>query len=274
MYYIRFGFHILSSFHSRHSLKMEEYMKKLVEHSEPKPSYHIIVTGGSSKLKTIYNPPLTFPEGACSYEMALIKLETYYSFPNVKSTNNALRVSLDDGKTWKLIEIPVGCYEITDINKELQRLITSVGGKSDRITFSPNLNTLRCMLDIKDENYRVDFNVKNSIRKVLGFDAKIYSKGRHEGEQLVNILDVNSILVNCDVIGASRVNGKEAPVIHNFFPNVGPGEKIVETPKNLIYVPIMLNVISQMTVWVTDQSGKELDLQGEELTITFHIKSC
>ena len=76
------------------------------------------------------------------------------------------------------------------------------------------------MLDIKDENHRVDFNVPNSIRKVLGLDAKIYSKGRHEGEQLVNILDVNSILVNCDVIGASTVNGKEAPIIHNFFPNV------------------------------------------------------
>ena len=63
-------------------------------------------------------------------------------------------------------------------------------------------------------------------------------------------------------------------MIHNFFPNVAPGEKIVETPKNLIYVPITLNVISQLTLWVTDQSGEVLDLRGEELTITLHIKSC
>jgi len=63
-------------------------------------------------------------------------------------------------------------------------------------------------------------------------------------------------------------------VIHIFFPNVAPGEKIVETPKNLIYVPITLNVISQLTLWVTDQSGEVLDLRGEELTITLHIKSC
>ena len=85
-----------------------EYLKKLVEHSEPKPSYHVISTGKSSKLKTIFSPPLTFPEGACSYEMALIKLETYYSFPNIKHTNNNVAVSFDSGKDWKLIKIPVG----------------------------------------------------------------------------------------------------------------------------------------------------------------------
>ena len=251
-----------------------EYLKKLVEHSEPKPSFHVISTGKSSKLKTIFNPPLTFPEGACSYEMALIRLESYYSFPNIKSTNNAVRISLNNGKDWKLIEIPIGCYEIKAINTELQRLIVSVGGKADQIVIKPNVNTLKCILEIKEQSYQIDFRTKNSLRSILGFDPKIYKHGRYEGEQLVNILNVNSILVNCDIIGASRVNGKEAPVIHNFFPNVAPGEKIVETPKNLIYVPITLNVISQMTVWVTDQRGEVLDLRGEELTITFHIKSC
>ena len=27
-------------------------------------------------------------------------------------------------------------------------------------------------------------------------------------------------------------------------------------------------------LWVTDQNGRELDLRGEELTLTFHIKAC
>ena len=87
-------------------------------------------------------------------------------------------------------------------------------------------------------------------------------------------MSVNSILVNCDIIDASRVNGIEAPVIYNFFPNVSPGEKIVEEPKNLIYVPITLGIISQMTCWLTDQDKSDLDLRGEELTISFHLKSC
>ena len=139
---------------------------------------------------------------------------------------------------------------------------------------SANKNTLKCILTVQDESTYVDFDIKNSLRTVLGFDAKIYKRGRYESENLVNILSVNSILVHCDVIGASRVNGVEAPVIYNFFPDVSPGEKIVSQPQHLIYMPLTMNIISRMTCWVTDQNGKELDLRGEELTLTFHVRKA
>ena len=111
-------------------------------------------------------------------------------------------------------------------------------------------------------------------RLILQLKIACDKRGRHESENLVDIISVNSILVHCDIIGASRVNGTEAPVIYNFFPNVAPDDKIVSTPRNLIYVPITLNVISHMKCWLTDQSGNELDLRGEELTITFYTKAC
>ena len=156
-----------------------EYLKKLVEHSEPKPSYHVISTGKSSQLKTIFSPPLTFPDGACSYEMALIKLETYYSFPNIKQTNNVISVSIDNAKSWKSLKIPVGCYEVASINQEIQRLIVEVGGKEVQISIFPNLNTLKAILNIKNNDYQVDFNIENSLCTVLGFDRKVYTSGRH-----------------------------------------------------------------------------------------------
>ena len=109
---------------------------------------------------------------------------------------------------------------------------------------------------------------------MLGFEARKYKGGskRYESENNVNILRVNSILVNCDVIASSRINGMPASVIYNFFPNVSPGEKIICQPKHIIYVPITLSIISSMTVWITDERNKLLDLRGEELTLTFHIR--
>ena len=92
---------------------------------------------------------------------------------------------------------------------------------------SPNPNTLRCVLEILHETCRVDFNVDDSLCKVLGFNKKIYKAGRHGSEILVNILSANSILVHCDVIEASRLNGIEAPLIYSFFPDVAPADKIV-----------------------------------------------
>ena len=252
---------------------MEEQLQKLVEHAEPKPSQLVIISGKNSRLETTFNPPLVFPK-SCPYEMALCRLETYYSFPNIDDTNNKIKVSKDSGKNWITIAIPTGCYEIEAINNTIQRFIEESGGKADMIILSPNPNTLKCILEIKTDGYEVNFNVDDSLRSVLGFNTKTYTRGRHESEHLVNIMNVNSILVHCDIVGASRMNGLEAPIIYNFFPNVAPGEKIVSTPLHLIYLPLMLDIISYMTCWVTDQNGRELDLRGEELTLTFHIKAC
>ena len=56
---------------------MEEHLPKLVDNAEPKPSYSIIVTGNTLRLRTVFNPSLVFAGGSCYYEMALMKLETY-----------------------------------------------------------------------------------------------------------------------------------------------------------------------------------------------------
>ena len=143
-----------------------------------------------------------------------------------------------------------------------------------RIVLSPNPNTLRCMLEVLDAKYQVNFDEDDSLCTVLGFDKKVYKVGRHESEHIVNILSANSILVHCDVIESFRLNGIEAPVIYTFFPDAAPGDRIISIPRHLIYIPLTLNVISRMTCWVTEENGKELDLQGEELTLTFHLKAC
>ena len=245
---------------------MEEHLQRLVELAERRLSgFPILLTGRQTKISTEFQPTFQLPSG--NYEMALNRLETYYSFPNINPKNSHFRISIDKGKTWTMMSIPTGSYEITAINATIQRLIEENGGKAKMINILPNVNTLKCILDITNENYQIDFTVDNCLRTVLGFDSKIYTQGRYEGDQLVDILNINSILVHCNIVGASRVNGKEAPIIYNFFPNVAPGDKIVETPTNLIYVPIIVDTISTLTCWLTDQDGQPLDLRGEQLTI-------
>lgn len=248
------------------SSSSEEYLRRIAENSQKHASYNIVVSGNSSSIVTTYNPPLDL-DRTRQHEIALISLETYYSFPNIDTTNNRVRYSRDNGFSWKEITIPIGCYEINAINEELRKAIPD-----DGMTIRANIYTLKCVMVVK-KNFIVDFSQGNSLRSVLGFNARQYAAGRHTSENVVNILNVNSILVNLDIIGSSRVNGVEAPVIYNFFPNVAPGEKIVSVPKNIIYLPLTLHTISRMTCWVTDQHHKLLDLRGEELTIRFHIRS-
>ena len=70
----------------------------------------------------------------------------------------------------------------------------------------------------------------------------------------------------------SFLPGTQAPVAYNFFPNAAPGQKILEATHNLIYLPVTVDVISTLSVWLTDRHGKLVDLRGEELTIRFHLR--
>ena len=112
----------------------------------------------------------------------------------------------------------------------------------------------------------------NSIRTVLGFNRWVYSEGYNESENLVNIMSISSLRVTTDIIGASHSNGTTGNVIYSFFPNVGPGYKIIEVPANLVYLPVTLYTISSMETKLTDQNGKLVNLRGEELSIRFHIR--
>ena len=58
------------------------------------------------------------------------------------------------------------------------------------------------------------------------------------------------------------MRGTQAPITYNFFPNAAPGQKILEGPHNLIYLPVTVDVISPLSVWLMDQHGELLDLRG------------
>ena len=120
-------------------------------------------------------------------------------------------------------------------------------------------------------NYEVDFRQDNSINSLLGFHSKRYTSGFHESEKMVNILTINSIHVNIDIILGSYVNGSTQHKIYSFYPDVSPGNKIIENPHNLFYLPITSDTIHCSTIWLTDQNGNELNLRGENLSIRFHL---
>ena len=55
-------------------------------------------------------------------------------------------------------------------------------------------------------------------------------------------MSVNSILVHSNIIHSSYMRGTQAPVAYNFFPNAAPGQKILDAPHNLIYLPVAVDV--------------------------------
>jgi len=132
--------------------------------------------------------------------MALVNLETYYSFPNITHENSKMFYSPDAGVTWYLIVVPEGSYDIEDINKYIKQRIKQNGHDDSSVTLSAN--TLKAGL-ILENNYQVDFSSIDSISSVLGFSHEFYTANYPESQNPVNILSINSILVNVNIISGS-----------------------------------------------------------------------
>ena len=254
-----------------------ELLQIIAENTEAKDSFYIIATAkGKSTVTQSFSPPLIFRQrsnGTTNYEMALVGLNTYYSFPNIDETNNTVTMFKKVAKEWQELNTVVlgtGCYEVEAIDKEIKRQMG--WGKDAPVKFAPNNSTLNCVMNVK-KDYKVNFAVENSLASVLGFSQKEYYEGRWESDEIVNILKVNSILVYCDIISGSRVDGLEKPIIFHFSPNVAPGIKIVIEPQQPIYLPITVDTISQMTIWLTDQEGRPIDLRGENIVFNFHVRA-
>ena len=256
---------------------MEDLLKQIAKNTAHKTSFQIIVSGNESSFNTRLNPTLQLDRGK-EYEIALVNLETYYSFPNIDETNNKFVYSADNGNSWVKIKIPVGSYEIDDINNTIQHEMEKRGhhepiNKDYYINISANSNTLKSVL-ILGKDYQVDFNHQNSIAKALGFTGTKYTEGFFESENVVDNLSINSILVNIDIILGSYVNGTTKNTIYSFFPKVGPGYKIIKTPHNLVYLPITFDTIDSLVVSITDQDYNLVNLRNGKLTIRFHIREA
>ena len=167
-------------------------INKLVEIVKPGQQNLIVMKGKGSKLRTVFSPPLEYNLSSVGYEMSLIRLKTYFSFPNIiENKNNAVNITID-GKLYE-IKIPTGCYDIDSINTVLQKQLFSKGGQKkeeERVVLSATKNTLKYVLEIKNEKTVVDFDINNSPRTVLGFDAKKYTEiGSYESENIVDSLN-------------------------------------------------------------------------------------
>ena len=90
-----------------------ELLERIAKNTDHKTSFQVIVSGDKSSFNTLFNPKIELDRNKV-YEMALVNLETYYSFPNIDDSNNIFVYSHDQGVTWTKIKIPTGSYEIDD----------------------------------------------------------------------------------------------------------------------------------------------------------------
>ncbi|ESO90926.1 hypothetical protein LOTGIDRAFT_175786 [Lottia gigantea] len=108
------------------------------------------------------------------YELGLKYFSVYNSFRNINENNNQMKISTDDGATFKTISLLPGSYESIAINEYLSEYGGSANGKNN-IEFEGNLNLNKIKLILRNKS-QFDFNIENSLNTLLGIDKQIYTQ--------------------------------------------------------------------------------------------------
>lgn len=212
------------------------------------------------------------------YEMALTYFTTFNNISNVTSKNNQIIIYYDKSNTnGIIINIPEGAYELKEINKFLQDQIGSFeDGKSNikkqRIELIPDLTTGKCKMILN--NIEVDFTSENSLNSLLGFENKKYNTGFHLSEKIMDIIDIDTINIYCDLIyGGYSVDGIKNQIIYSFPSfSVPVGYKIIQFPNNLIYYQINKKTIDQIYFKIIDQKGNLISFNNQRINMNFHLR--
>lgn len=233
-------------------------------------SITLTLSGDSSLLEAEYFPPIELDE-RYQYECGLVDFQTFNCIPNVDEENNKIvfrgiyKESEKESSSFE-ITIPTGSWEISDI----AAFIRSRLPQNVICSLYVHKNTLKC--EVKS-NVEIDFTCKNTIGPLLGYSAqKLKPNTMHVSDRPIDILRVNAIRVECSIIAGSYFNSDSGHTIHEFFPSAQSGYKITETPNNVIYLPVTVKSIRNVSVSIIDQKNRIINFRGENIVVRLHVR--
>lgn len=220
-------------------------------------SFTLSISSSAATSATNYSPALQL-DG--EYECGLLYFSTFNSIPNIDSKNNKFYYGDD-----QVVEIPEGSYELIDISDYLRENIHDCSFNLDS-----NNNTLRSSIICSKD---IHFEKCPLLAKIFGFEKETLKANiLHESRLPVSILPTTVLRIECDIVRGSYTDGKPSHIIHEFTPNVPPGYRIIEIPKNIIYLPVNQNSISSISVRIVDSQNNLVNLRGEEIHLYLHLK--
>ena len=235
-----------------------------------------IATGKGSDLLIEFATPI-FIEDDEFAEIGLKSFSFYNSIPNVTSNvNNCLQISVP-GTDYQTIHLPTGSYEINSIEKEIVEWIKVRFPKLKKVDEEFKLEANSALSKAQFiflNDYGVNFDVPHSIAKTLGFNAQRKEKGegKYLGDSIVNISNVTSILINCNISEPNYINNKFSQFIFNCTIDVSNGYRLSRELTNITYKRVNTNQISSLRVWFTDEHGHLLNLRKEQALVTLSLR--
>ena len=221
--------------------------------------------------------------GKDQYELALSRLNLWYSWFNISAENNNNIARYFNGAVYRDILFPDGQYSVSQINDYVQSVMKANGdftlsGSTEvyDIIISANFATGKVNIQLTS-GYTFDLATGDLYLLLGGDQIEVTTSG--DLPRIANITnDVNQIWARCSLVEGqgSYVNDTQADIIYTFVPDTVPNTNIDLSPITLAWIPLNVtnNVIRKVRVRITDNLDRPLNLNGEPVTFTLLIRKA
>lgn len=268
------------------------------------------LTGTTSQLQSEIFPPLNLVDG--NYQIGLIYFIGNNSVYNIHEKNNTFQIIMEHADPLEddlIIRSDIQCslkpgmYDFELLRKAMQDefeqapdkyLKDHKGTKSEVIdsfkkivksmvlTSSRTRHTLVFKIQAEQfEQIFLSLNVSNSIGPVLGIPfhtvttTRISDTDKDFREEHLKPINLNSLRVlniHCNLTANSYINGVPSHIIYSIPLSQAPGYQIIEAPKDVVFLPVVDNIIDIVEIRITNQNNELVDFRGDEIVVVLELR--
>lgn len=231
--------------------------------------------GNSHDFTVDYSSPINLNKNGANY-IKLQEISMTYSWFNIDTAynNTMIKYSPDNGTTVKDITFPSGSYSYKDINDNIESTLEKLGDDPDAIKLIFDSVEMRCAFILKT-GYQV--TMVGKFGELIGFDKLTPYTVTSKSEKLPNITrSVDAIQIRCSIT-SSNVNGYMSDVIYQFSTqDLINSYPFTKKPTDIgeLYGICNTTDISNIRIRITDQLGRLINLNNQEVALTLSIREC
>lgn len=229
--------------------------------------------GNSHDFITKYNSIIRLNPNNENY-IKLHETSMTYSWYNIDAKYNNSSIKYAFNSVNYDISFPNGNYSFKDINSHIQTTLEANGHDPSGINIFFDSVEFKCVLELQN-SFKMVFG-DGKFKELVGFTGNEYSSTA-KGEALPNITrSMDSIQVRCS-IASCNVNGSISNVLYQFstqdLVNSYPFSK---KPIDIgdLYGVCNATEISEIRIQITNQLGRSIDMNNQEVSLTLLIREC
>ena len=214
------------------------------------------IRGEGPEVSVYFNPPIHL--GQQPHCLGLVTFESYNTISTLR--HGADKLYYGDN----VITFKEGTYSVDDINNRIQSILSAqFAGEYEKkhyIHLTVSNITHKCFIQ---SSFEIDFKSHpDNIGSLLGFSPQVLAPEKiHESDQTIRLLDDHHVSITCNIITDVFANQESSHILHDFIIEEGGGYSIREAPSTLLYHPVSVRSINNITLRLVNKHNQLIGLQ-------------